>query len=72
MAKAITSSTSPSSWMPLLAAAAQLGEPPDSLRKKLERAAIKGADGVVEASIDGVVGRKFGRNWKLRLSAGWL
>ncbi len=59
-------------WLSLLAAAEHLGESADSLRKKLERASRKGADGVIEAQLDGLVGRKLGRLWKLRLSSGWV
>mgnify|MGYP003382202929 CR=1 FL=1 len=61
----------PSTWISLARAAEVLGEPEESLRKKLARASRKGADGVVEASIDGVRARKLGRNWKVRLSVGW-
>lgn len=58
-------------WLPLLTAAELLGESAESLRKKLERASTPSADGVVEARLDGVVARKQGRLWKLRLSDGW-
>jgi hypothetical protein len=60
-----------SSWLSLLTAAEHLGESPDSLRKKLERASRKGPDGVVEAELDGLTARKLGRLWKIRLSEGW-
>jgi hypothetical protein len=59
------------SWLPLLAAAQHLGESADSLRKKLERAAVKSADGGVEAELDGLRARKLGRLWKVRLSDAW-
>ncbi len=58
-------------WLPLLTAAEHLGESPDSLRKKLERSSKRGGDGVIEAKLDGITGRKLGRLWKLRLSDGW-
>lgn len=59
-------------WTSLIVAAQHLGEPPRTLRKRLERAAIKGEDGVVSATTDGVEGRKLGRVWKVRLAPGWL
>lgn len=62
----------PSTWISLVRAAQFLGESPESLRKKLTRAARKGDDGVVEAEFDGIRARKLGRNWKVRLSGGWL
>ncbi len=58
-------------WLPLLTAAAHLGESADSLRKKLERASRRGPDGAIEAELDGIVARKLGRLWKLRLSDAW-
>jgi hypothetical protein len=58
-------------WLPLLTAAEHLGETPDSLRKKLERASTRSPDGVVVAEMDGIEARKLGRRWKLRLSTGW-
>jgi hypothetical protein len=58
-------------WLPLLKAAAHLGESPDSLRKKLERASKRSPDGVIEAVLDGITARKLGRLWKLRLADGW-
>jgi hypothetical protein len=44
---------------------------PDALRKKLDRNSYLAPDGVVEASIDGVRGRKFGRLWRVSFSARW-
>jgi len=58
-------------WISLLRAAEALDEDVESLRKKLQRASRKADDGVVEAEIDGVRARKFGRVWKVRMSDGW-
>lgn len=62
----------PTHWVGLEAAADVLGEEsPEALRKKLARAAVRAADGVTEAHINGIVGRKLGKLWKVRLSAEW-
>jgi hypothetical protein len=52
--------------------AAILSMSDEALRKKLERHARKAPDGVVEAEIDGIRGRKFGRSWRVLLSERWL
>ncbi len=57
----------PGAWVSLLRAAEHLDEPPESLRKKIERA----ARGATSTAIDGVDFRRFGRLWKARLSAEW-
>lgn len=62
----------PFAWVSLVRAAQYLGESPASLRKKIERAARRGSDGVVEAEFDGIRARKLGRNWKVRMSDDWL
>jgi len=59
------------SWLSLLAAAEHLGEPPDSLRKKLDRVSKRSPDGGIEAELDGLRARKLGRLWKVRLSDSW-
>jgi hypothetical protein len=41
-----------------------------TLRRMLEREARREKDGVV-ARIDGVVGRKLGRGWRVWLGPGW-
>ncbi len=62
----------PTHWVGLEAAADVLGEEsPDALRKKLARVAVRAADGVTEAHINGIVGRKLGKLWKVKLSAEW-
>jgi len=61
----------PQPWISLLSAAQHLGEPADSLRKKLDRASRQAVDGVTEAKLDGLTARKLGRRWKVRLSPGW-
>lgn len=58
-------------WISLARAAAILDESEESLRKKLMRASRKACDGVVEATLDGIRARKFGRNWKVLLSPRW-
>jgi len=58
-------------WVPIERAAAHLGMNAGALRKTLERRAVRGADGVTEASVDGVRARKFGRIWRVRFSAAW-
>jgi hypothetical protein len=41
-----------------------------TLRRTLERAARRGADGIV-ARVDGVIGRKLGRAWRVWLGPAW-
>jgi hypothetical protein len=45
---------------------------PGALRRTFERRACRAADGGIEAEIDGVVARKFGRLWRVRFSEAWL
>ncbi len=58
-------------WLGIQRAAELLDEDPESLRKKLERAAKRTPEGHVESEIDGVRGRKFARLWKVQLPPGW-
>jgi hypothetical protein len=44
----------------------------DALRRALERRAARVADGGIEACVDGVRGRKFGRLWRVAFSESWL
>ena len=60
-----------SMWVSLERAAAHLGMGAPALRKALERRAIRAADGVTEAALDGVLARKFGRLWRVRFSERW-
>ncbi len=58
-------------WLPLPTAATALGLTAAALRRTLERNAKVGVDGTVEANIDGVRARKFGRLWRVHLGPGW-
>lgn len=59
-------------WLNLVAAARILGSNPDSLRRAIERRARLAADGVLEASFDGLRARKHGGRWRVALSDAWL
>jgi hypothetical protein len=61
-----------SRWVSVEVGAEVLGMSAEALRKKLERNARVAPDGVVEAEIDGVRARKFGRLWRLTFSARWV
>jgi hypothetical protein len=54
-------------WHSIIDAAQILGLTPGALRKSLERAATRSTEGVVEASVHGVRGRKWGSHWRVRL-----
>jgi hypothetical protein len=56
-------------WVGVDVAAQTLGLSSEALRKKLDRNSNLAPDGVVEAVIDGVRGRKFGRLWRVSFSA---
>ena len=58
-------------WLVVEEAAVFLSLSPDALRKSLERAAVRVADGGIEAHLDGVRGRKLGRRWRVQMSAAW-
>ena len=58
-------------WVSVEAAARFLDLSADALRRTLERHAVRGAHDGVEARIDGVTGRKFGRLWRVKFSAAW-
>lgn len=59
-------------WLSVAAAAAHLGLTVPALQRRLERAAVKAKDGGVEASFDGVRGRKLGYLWRVQLSPAWI
>lgn len=59
-------------WVSLRAAADFLSLEPGSLRRTFERRAKRVPDGGVEAELDGVVARKFGRLWRVRFSDSWV
>ncbi len=61
----------PARWLSLPAAAALLDMSPDALRRAVERHAIRAPDGGIEATIDGVRARKFGRRWRVCFSERW-
>ncbi len=58
-------------WLSIQSASEVLGMSSGALRKILERNARQGQDGVTEADVNGVRGRKLGRLWRVTLSAGW-
>ena len=58
-------------WLSVREAAAILGIPVITLRRAIERNARQ-AGGHVQASLDGVDARKFGRRWRVALDRGWL
>jgi hypothetical protein len=59
-------------WVSVQSAADILGLTSAALRKSLDRRATRVADGGIEAELDGVRGRKFGRLWRVTLSAAWM
>jgi hypothetical protein len=59
-------------WMSVQDAAAILSVPVLTLRRAIERAARRSRDGSVEACVDGVHARRFGRRWRLWLDAAWI
>jgi hypothetical protein len=58
-------------WVSLNQAASHLGLDAAALRKTLERRAVRAQDGGIEALLDGVRARKFGRLWRIRFSDAW-
>lgn len=62
----------PRGWVSIQTAAEYLDMSPDALRRALERRAVRAPDGGVEADIDGVRARKFGRTWRIAFSERWL
>ena len=63
--------TLPTRWMTVRAASEVLDMHPDALRRTLERRAMRAPDGGIEAELDGVRARKFGRNWRVAFSDRW-
>lgn len=61
----------PLRWYPTRDAAAILGVSPEALRKQLERNQFRAPDGVVEACVNGVRGRKFAGRWRVSLGERW-
>lgn len=62
----------PRGWVCIRTAAEFLGTSPDALRRSIERHVVRGPDGVLEANINGVRARKFGRLWRVKLGDAWL
>ena len=60
-----------SAWLRIEVAAQVLDITPSALRRALERAAHRAADGGTEAHLDGVRGRKLGRRWRVLLGPAW-
>lgn len=58
-------------WLGVPEAAAILGLAIVSLRRIIERSARRGTNGVLEAQVDGLHARKFGRLWRVRLDEAW-
>lgn len=59
-------------WVSIEVAAGVLGITPDALRKSIDRRAKKMADGGIEAHVDGLRARKFGRRWKVQRDGVWF
>jgi uncharacterized protein with beta-barrel porin domain len=58
-------------WLTVRSAAALLDMNSDALRRTLERRARRMPDGGVEAEIDGVRARRFGRTWRVAFGERW-
>lgn len=58
-------------WMNVDQAAAVLDILPITLRRSIERNARRGPNGTVEAKVDGIHARKFGRRWRVALDDAW-
>lgn len=58
-------------WLTVRDAAAHLGYGVVSLRRLLDRHARRAPDGGVEAALDGLIGKKLGRSWRVTLGARW-
>lgn len=59
-------------WMSAEEAATILGVPVVTFRRALERNARKRPDGGVDAKVDGVTARKWGRLWRVLLDPDWM
>jgi hypothetical protein len=58
-------------WTNVREAARVLGFATVSLRRAIERNARRAADGGTVAAFDGIVARKCGRTWRVRLGEAW-
>jgi hypothetical protein len=61
----------PKAWLSVPHAAGFLDMTPDALRRALERHIVLGRDGVHEAHLDGIRGRKLAGRWKVQLGEEW-
>lgn len=59
-------------WLSVEDASRVLGVTPLNLRRKLEARARRTEGGVIEATLEGAIGRKWGRLWRVALDQGWL
>jgi hypothetical protein len=66
-----TAGRAPLRWFTVRAAAEILALTCEALRKQLERNARRAPDGGIEAELDGVRGRKFGRLWRVSFGDRW-
>ncbi len=58
-------------WWGLRRGARFLDVTEPALRRRLERHSFRADDGITEAQVDGVRGRKWGRHWRVQISGGW-
>jgi len=58
-------------WMSVDQAAAILGIPVLTLRRAIERNVVRAIGGGMQAQVDGIRARKFGRLWRVWLDPGW-
>lgn len=61
----------PLRWHTVPDAAALLALSADALRKQIERRATRAPDGGIEANIDSVRARKFGKLWRVSFGERW-
>ena len=59
-------------WYTLSDAAERLALSVDALRRQFERRARRASDGGIEANIDSVRARKFGRLWRVSFGQRWV
>lgn len=59
-------------WLALTRAAHVIDMSAHALRRRCERHAHVGEDGVIEAVFDGIRARKIGRLWRIAFSREWL
>lgn len=70
--KKVLAKLEPRVWISLEVAANVLGITSDALRKSIDRRAKKVPDGGIEAHVDGLRARKFGRRWKVQRDGAWF